>query len=147
MIHIDIDPSAISKNVQVDVPIVGDVKKVLTDLIAHVEPLRTDDWLQTIEQWKAEHPLRYQVGGDEIRAQQVIHTLGEITGGKAIVVTDVGQHQMWAAQFFNWMLPRTHITSGGLGTMGFSLPGGDGGRPSGGPTSRSSPSAATADSR
>jgi acetolactate synthase I/II/III large subunit len=122
VIHIDIDPSAISKNVQVDVPIVGDVKKVLTDLITHVEPLRTDDWLQTIEQWKAEHPLRYQVGGDEIRAQQVIHTLGEVTGGKAILVTDVGQHQMWAAQFFNWMLPRTHITSGGLGTMGFSLP-------------------------
>jgi acetolactate synthase I/II/III large subunit len=122
VIHIDIDPSAISKNVQVDVPIVGDVKKVLTELITHVEPLRTDDWLQTIEQWKAEHPLRYQVGGDEIRAQQVIHTLGEVTGGKAILVTDVGQHQMWAAQFFNWMLPRTHITSGGLGTMGFSLP-------------------------
>ena len=120
-IHIDIDPSAISKNVVVDVPIVGDVKKVLTKLNELVQPLPTEDWLRTIDQWKKEHPLRYRSGTD-IRAQQVIHKLGEITGGNAIVVTDVGQHQMWAAQFFNWIHPRSHITSGGLGTMGFSLP-------------------------
>ncbi len=120
-IHIDIDPSAISKNVQVDVPIVGDVKAVLTKLIEFVRPLETKDWLATIEQWKREHPLRYR-GGDAIRAQYVIQKLGEITGGNAIVVTDVGQHQMWTAQFFNWVHPRSHITSGGLGTMGFSLP-------------------------
>ena len=120
-IHIDIDPSAISKNVPVDVPIVGDVKAVLTKLIESVRPLDTKDWLATIEQWKKEHPLRYR-GGDAIRAQYVIQKLGEITGGNAIVVTDVGQHQMWTAQFFNWLHPRSHITSGGLGTMGFSLP-------------------------
>jgi acetolactate synthase-1/2/3 large subunit len=121
VIHVDIDPAAISKNVRVDVPIVGDVKRVLEEFIPHLKPLETEDWLRTIEQWKEEHPLRYQVG-EEIRAQQVIHTLGELTGGRAILVTDVGQHQMWAAQFFTWALPRTHITSGGLGTMGFSLP-------------------------
>jgi acetolactate synthase-1/2/3 large subunit len=120
-IHIDIDPSAISKNVQVDVPIVGDVKTVLNSLIDLVEPLETSDWLKTIQQWKKEHPLRYTTG-DAIRAQFVIQKLGEITGGDAIIVTDVGQHQMWTAQFFSWTHPRSHITSGGLGTMGFSLP-------------------------
>jgi acetolactate synthase-1/2/3 large subunit len=120
-IHIDIDPSAISKNVQVDVPIVGDVKTVLKSLIDLVDPLETSDWLKTIQQWKKEHPLRYATG-DAIRAQYVIQKLGELTGGDAIVVTDVGQHQMWTAQFFNWTHPRSHITSGGLGTMGFSLP-------------------------
>jgi acetolactate synthase-1/2/3 large subunit len=121
VIHIDIDPAAISKNVAVDVPIVGDVKRVLSKLIDHVKPLDTADWLATIEQWKSEHPLRYR-GGEQIRAQHVIHKLGELTAGHAIVVTDVGQHQMWAAQFFNFAHPRSHITSGGLGTMGFSLP-------------------------
>jgi len=120
-IHIDIDPSAISKNVKVDVPIVGDVKRVLTALMEHVQPLDTADWLATIDAWKDEHPLRYQ-NGDQIRAQYVIQKLGELTGGNALVVTDVGQHQMWTAQFFNWVHPRSHITSGGLGTMGFSLP-------------------------
>jgi acetolactate synthase-1/2/3 large subunit len=120
-IHIDIDPSAISKNVQVDVPIVGDVKRVLKKLIELVQPLDTKDWLQTIQQWKREHPLRYKLT-EAVRAQYVIQKLGEITKGNAIVATDVGQHQMWTAQFFNWMHPRTHITSGGLGTMGFALP-------------------------
>jgi acetolactate synthase I/II/III large subunit len=120
-IHIDIDPSAISKNVKVDVPIVGDVKRVLKQLNETVQRLDTKDWLATIQQWKREHPLRYR-SGDAIRAQYVIQKLGEITGGDAVVVTDVGQHQMWTAQFFKWIHPRTHITSGGLGTMGFSLP-------------------------
>ncbi len=121
IVHIDIDPSAISKNVAVDVPIVGDVKRVLPKLTALVKKLDTEDWLKTIEQWKAEHPLRYR-SGEKIKAQQVIQKLGEITKGNAVVVTDVGQHQMWTAQFFNFMHPRTHLTSGGLGTMGFSLP-------------------------
>ncbi len=120
-IHIDIDPTAIDKNVPVDVPIVGDVKNVLKQLIQFVKPLETEDWLKTIDQWKVEHPLRYK--HDELlRAQHVIHSLSEITKGDAIVVTDVGQQQMWTAQFFRWKHPRTHITSGGLGTMGFSLP-------------------------
>ncbi|MBI1805853.1 MAG: biosynthetic-type acetolactate synthase large subunit [Ignavibacteria bacterium] len=120
-IHIDIDPACISKNVVADAPIVGDVKNVLTKLMDLVHRVDTHDWLATIEQWKKEHPLRY-THGKEIRSQYVIHKLGEITKGNAILVTDVGQHQMWTAQFFNWIHPRSHITSGGLGTMGFSLP-------------------------
>jgi acetolactate synthase I/II/III large subunit len=121
VVHIDIDPAAISKNVLVDVPIVGDVKRVLTGLLPLVKQLDTTEWQLRIAGWKREHPLRYQ-SGPEIRAQQVFHCLGEVTGGEAIVVTDVGQHQMWAAQFFPCMEPRTFVTSGGLGTMGFSLP-------------------------
>jgi acetolactate synthase I/II/III large subunit len=121
IVHIDIDPSAISKNVAVDVPIVGDVKRVLTALLPLVKELDTTEWQLRIADWKREHPLRYQAG-PEIRAQQVMHVLGQVTGGEAIVVTDVGQHQMWAAQFFPAMRPRTFVTSGGLGTMGFSLP-------------------------
>jgi acetolactate synthase-1/2/3 large subunit len=120
-IHIDIDPSAISKNVPVDVPIVGDVKRVLKHLNELVKPLDTKEWLKTIDGWKAEHPLRYKHDGS-LRVQHVIHKLGEITDGDAIVVSDVGQSQMWTAQFFKWKHPRTQITSGGLGTMGFSLP-------------------------
>ncbi|MEK6756393.1 MAG: biosynthetic-type acetolactate synthase large subunit [Bacteroidota bacterium] len=120
-IHIDIDPAAISKNVMVDVPIVGDVKRVLKILLGDVHGLETADWLKTIDQWKKEHPLRYNQG-EAVRAQYVIQKLGEITRGDAIVVTDVGQHQMWTAQFYTWKHPRSHITSGGLGTMGFSLP-------------------------
>ncbi len=120
-IHIDIDPAAICKNVQVDVPIVGDAKRVLSRLLNYVGPLDTQEWLSTIENWKKEHPLRYKMG-ESIPAQYVIQKLGEITQGRAIVVADVGQHQMWCAQFFNFVLPRTLITSGGLGTMGFSLP-------------------------
>ena len=120
-IHIDIDPSAISKNVPVDVPIVGDIKHVLRHLLQYVKPLDTLDWIKTIDQWKLEHPLRYR-HDDKLRAQHVIHKLGEMTKGDAIVVTDVGQQQMWTAQFFKWKHPRTQITSGGLGTMGFSLP-------------------------
>ena len=121
IVHIDIDPAAISKNVPVDVPIVGDVKHVLTDLIPLVKRLDTTEWQLKIAGWRREHPLRYE-SGSEIRAQQVFHCLGEITKGEAILVTDVGQHQMWAAQFFPCVEPRTFVTSGGLGTMGFSLP-------------------------
>jgi acetolactate synthase-1/2/3 large subunit len=120
-IHIDIDPAAISKNIVVDVPIVGDVKPILEKLLTHVRALDTADWLERIEEWKLQHPLRY-AKGEKISAQYVIQKIGEITGGDAILVTDVGQHQMWAAQFFNFSKPRTHITSGGLGTMGYSLP-------------------------
>jgi acetolactate synthase-1/2/3 large subunit len=120
-IHIDIDPSNISKNVKVDVPIVGDVKKVLQQLLPLVRALETKDWIQMIKNWKEEHPLRYR-NGKFIRMQHVIRRLSEITQGNAVLVSDVGQHQMWMAQFFNYIHPRTHLTSGGLGTMGFSLP-------------------------
>lgn len=120
-IHIDIDPSNISKNVKVDVPIVGDVKKVLQQLLPLVHPVDTKDWMQMIKNWKEEHPLRFKKG-KYIRMQHVIQTISDITQGNAIMVSDVGQHQMWMAQFYKYMHPRTHITSGGLGTMGFCLP-------------------------
>lgn len=120
-IHIDIDPASISKNVKVDVPIVGDVKDALKKLIPLVKTLNTEEWLQKIKKWKIEHPIKYQQS-KEIKVQYVIEKLRELTGGNAILVTDVGQFQMWTAQFFKFLYPRTHITSGGLGTMGFSLP-------------------------
>jgi acetolactate synthase-1/2/3 large subunit len=120
-IHIDIDPSNISKNVKVDVPIVGDVKKILQQLLPSVTALDTKDWVQTIKNWKEEHPLRYRKG-KYIRMQHVIQEISEQTKGKAVMVSDVGQHQMWMAQFYQYVYPRTHLTSGGLGTMGFSLP-------------------------
>jgi len=120
-IHIDIDPTNISKNVKVDVPIVGDVKKVLNQLLPMVMEVDTKDWIQTIKTWKEEHPLRFR-NGRHVRMQYVIQKLSEMTHGKAIMVSDVGQHQMWMAQFFRYVYPRTHLTSGGLGTMGFSLP-------------------------
>lgn len=120
-IHIDVDPSNISKNVKVDVPIVGDVKRVLQQLLPQVTALDTKDWIQTIRNWKEEHPLRYK-NGKYIRMQHVIQTISDATQGNAVMVSDVGQHQMWMAQFFRYVHPRTHLTSGGLGTMGFSLP-------------------------
>lgn len=120
-IHIDVDPSNISKNVKVDVPIVGDVKRVLQQLLPEVTALDTKDWIQTIKNWKEEHPLRYQ-NGKHIRMQHVIRALSDATQGNAVMVSDVGQHQMWMAQFYKYTRPRTHLTSGGLGTMGFSLP-------------------------
>ena len=120
-IHIDVDPSNISKNVKVDVPIVGDVKKVLQQLLPLVSALDTKDWVQTIKTWKEEHPLRYK-NGKYIRMQYVIQRISELTKGNAVMISDVGQHQMWMAQFFKYIHPRTHLTSGGLGTMGFSFP-------------------------
>ena len=120
-IHIDIDPSAIAKNVKVDVPIVGDVRHVLERLIPLVQPLDTKEWLEEIKGWADEHPLRYE-NGDQIRAQYVIEKIYELTKGEAVVVSDVGQNQMWTAQYFKFKNPRSSITSGGLGTMGFSFP-------------------------
>lgn len=120
-IHIDIDPAAISKNVKVDVPIVGDVRHVLERLTPLVNPLDTKEWLDQIDEWKAEHPLRYE-DGENIRAQFIIEKIYELTQGNAVVTTDVGQNQMWAAQFYRYKNPRSSITSGGLGTMGFSFP-------------------------
>ncbi|MCL5267890.1 MAG: biosynthetic-type acetolactate synthase large subunit [Bacteroidetes bacterium] len=120
-VHIDIDPSQISKNVKVDVPIVGDVRHVLERLTPLVHSLETTDWLEQIDRWKNEHPLRYE-SGPEIRAQYIIEKIYELTDGEAVVTADVGQNQMWAAQFYKFKNPRSFLTSGGLGTMGFSFP-------------------------
>ena len=142
-IHIDIDPSSLNKNVRVDLPIVGDVKQVLQQLIPLVERADTEEWLQQIEDWKRDHPLTYAntIGLHEeglegvdretvekdtdqfpLCAQYAIERIGQLTKGEAYVVTDVGQHQMWAAQWYGFSNPRSMITSGGLGTMGFGLP-------------------------
>ena len=123
IIHIDIDPSSISKNVKVHVPIVGDAKEVLQELIGEIKkPPETEAWLATIREWKEKYPLRYKDEGEIIKPQYVIQKIDEITKGEAIICTEVGQNQMWTAQYFNFTKPRTLVTSGGLGTMGFGFP-------------------------
>ena len=129
IIHIDIDPSSISKRVKVDVPIVGNVGEVLDDLIkqleasqAKVDPEALKTWWAQIEQWRGRDCLAYDRSSAIIKPQFVIQKLYEITKGEAYVTSDVGQHQMWAAQFYKFDQPRHWINSGGLGTMGFGLP-------------------------
>jgi acetolactate synthase-1/2/3 large subunit len=127
-IHIDVDPAEISKNVPAHIPIVGDARRILAKLLAEYRALeadtsRLDEWWQQIEAWRAEFPLRYDDSADnEIKPQYLIQALHEATAGDAIIVSDVGQHQMWAAQYYGFNKPRRWINSGGLGTMGFGLP-------------------------
>lgn len=122
-IHVDIDPTCIDKNVIVDLPIVGDVKHVMAELAAEInEPPDTTEWWEQINNWREECPLEYETDDGQLRTQFVLEKLSEKTKGEAIVVTDVGQHQMWTAQFYKFVHPRSNITSGGLGTMGFSIP-------------------------
>jgi len=120
-IHIDVDPSSINKTVLVDYPIVGDVKQVLRELITLVGPIETTEWLKTIQDMRAKYPLVYREKR-KLLPQYVIQQISEATQGNAVVATGVGQHQMWAAQFYQFNHPRSLITSGGLGTMGFGLP-------------------------
>ncbi len=125
IIHIDIDPSSIGKNVAVDVPLVGEVKSVLQDLIQALKGKKTADisaWWSQINEWRSIDSLAYQTKEGVIKPQTVIETLYEVTKGEAIVTSDVGQHQMWAAQYYHFNEPRRWINSGGLGTMGFGLP-------------------------
>jgi acetolactate synthase-1/2/3 large subunit len=127
-IHIDVDPAEISKNIPAHIPIVGDAKNVLTKLITEYRALaadssRLEEWWQRIESWRERYPLRYADSeGSEIKPQYMIEALYQATGGDAIVTSDVGQHQMWTAQYFHFDRPRRWINSGGLGTMGFGLP-------------------------
>jgi acetolactate synthase-1/2/3 large subunit len=128
-IHIDIDPSSIGKNVQVDVPIVGDVKHCVRRLLDELQGLKKNwqeehrPWLAQIEEWKTKFPLQYTQEPDgELMPQFVCEQIYEVTRGEAIITTEVGQHQMWAAQFYHFMRPHRWITSGGLGTMGFGFP-------------------------
>lgn len=130
IIHVDVDPATISKNVRADVPIVGPVKQVLEDMVAMVEESaeRPDEkalarWWQEIQGWREYHGLRYETNGDgPMKPQQVVEALYRATKGDAYVTSDVGQHQMFAAQFYKFDKPRRWINSGGLGTMGFGLP-------------------------
>ncbi len=122
-IHVDIDPTCIDKNVIVDLPIVGDVKHVLAELAAEMnEPLPISEWWDQINSWREECPLHYEKDDGKLRSEFIIQKISEKTKGEAIVVTDVGQHQMWTAQYYKFNNPRSHLTSGGLGTMGFGLP-------------------------
>jgi acetolactate synthase I/II/III large subunit len=127
-IHIDVDPAEISKNVPAHIPIVGDAKQVLAKLVREYRALQPDgarleEWWQRIRGWQEKHPLRYDDTTDsEIRPQRMVEAIYEATGGDAIVTSDVGQHQMWTAQYFHFNRPRRWINSGGLGTMGFGLP-------------------------
>src|SRR3984885_13018055 len=123
-IHIDIDPAEISKNVPAHIPIVGDAKNILPRLTAEYRALDTDgsrfeEWWSRIDAWRERHPLRYDDSADaEIKPQFMVQAMYEATGGEAIVTSDVGQHQMWAAQYYHFPQPRRWINSGGLGTMG-----------------------------
>jgi acetolactate synthase-1/2/3 large subunit len=131
IIHIDVDPTSIKKNVRVDLPIVGDVKEVLARMLSVLAEQRDKlqefkvniaPWLQEIAEWKAKHPMGFEPSATVIKPQLVIQKLRELSDPDAIIATDVGQHQMWTAQFFKFTQPRTLLSSGGLGTMGYGLP-------------------------
>ncbi|MDD4910574.1 MAG: biosynthetic-type acetolactate synthase large subunit [Candidatus Omnitrophica bacterium] len=122
IIHIDIDPASISKNVNVDIPIVGDAKTILAGLLPLIKKAPdTAAWLKQVEKWRKDLPLKYGSSG-KIKPQYVIEQIYEATRGEAIITTEVGQNQMWAAQWYKYEKPRTFISSGGLGTMGFGFP-------------------------
>ena len=126
VIHVDIDPASISKLVNADYPIVGDVKGVVAEMIElakeQVDPQRYAPWLETVEHFDKLHPLRYIEDSERIKPQWVIERVGELLGDDANISTDVGQHQMWTAQFYPFTRPRQWVSSGGLGTMGFGFP-------------------------
>ena len=123
IIHVDIDPAEIGKNKLIDVPIVGDLKHVLNEMNHELTPQTHESWLERIREWREEYPIRVRPHeGNSLLPQKVIQEIDNIVKGNAIVVTDVGQHQMWASQFITFSKPNTIITSGGAGTMGFGLP-------------------------
>jgi len=122
IVHIDIDPAEIGKNVRVDVPIVGDVKVVLKELNKLIHPVEHVNWIEQLDDWRKQHPLTILRDSESILPQFVVRKIYEVTKGEATIVTGVGQNQMWAAQHYWYDVPNTFISSGGLGTMGFGLP-------------------------
>ena len=121
VIHIDIDPTSISKNILVDVPVVGDARNILKSLLDLVEPADHKEWIEKIEAWKKDNPLAYSNDGG-LKPQYIVEQIHDATNGEAIIATEVGQNQMWAAQWFTYSKPRRFISSGGLGTMGYGFP-------------------------
>ena len=122
IIHIDIDPTSISKNIKVHIPVVGDAKNILTELIKHVSHVERQEWFEKIADWKKKYPSLYDNTSDVVKPQYVVEQICEATKGEAIVTTEVGQNQMWAAQYYTYINPRSFLSSGGLGTMGFGFP-------------------------
>lgn len=122
IIHIDVDPASISKNVHVDIPVVGDAKMILMDMFEEIKFKPRTEWFKKIADWKEKYPMRFDTASPNIKPQYVISEISRQTKGKAIIVTGVGQHQMWTAQFYQFTRPRQFISSGGLGTMGFGVP-------------------------
>jgi acetolactate synthase-1/2/3 large subunit len=122
IIHIDIDPTSISKNIQVDIPVVGDARSILQELIPQVHYVERKEWFEKILAWKRKYPLSYDNSGEAPKPQYIVEQICEATRGEAIITTEVGQNQMWAAQFYTYTKPRTFISSGGLGTMGYGFP-------------------------
>jgi len=126
IIHVDIDPTSISKNINVDVPVVGDAKNIVGQLIEEIDESKLSDlesWHKKIKEWKRKHPLKYKKDkSGKIKPQHVIEEIYEQTKGKAVIVTEVGQNQMWASQFYKYDYPRHFLSSGGLGTMGYGFP-------------------------
>jgi acetolactate synthase-1/2/3 large subunit len=122
IIHVDIDPASISKNVKVDVPVVGDARLCLQDIIASVQHVERKEWFDQIAAWKKQFPFSYRDDSKLSKPQAIIEAINNATQGKALFATGVGQHQMWAAQFIRWSNPRSMISSGGLGTMGYGVP-------------------------
>jgi acetolactate synthase-1/2/3 large subunit len=122
IIHVDIDPAEIGKVVAPTVAVTGDAAQVLDLLVPLVNPRERTAWEEQLEEWRREHPLRYSDTGDYVAPQRVIEEVHRLTGGQAIVTTEVGQNQMWAAQYYRCDRPRQFLTSGGLGTMGYGFP-------------------------
>ena len=121
IVHLDVDPTAISKNIKVDIPVVGDAKHILKALLNKAKEAKHPEWLAQVDKWRNDHPLSYSADGS-LKPQMVVEKIYEVTGGDAIICTEVGQNQMWAAQFYKYTAPRTFISSGGLGTMGYGFP-------------------------
>ncbi|WP_313559338.1 thiamine pyrophosphate-dependent enzyme, partial [Ruminiclostridium cellobioparum] len=121
VMHIDVDSAEVGKNISVDYPLVGNIKRILQTLIKGVEPKKDTEWVSKVNAWKEKYPLKYNKSSEVLRPQYIVERLHELTHGDAVITTEVGQHQMWAAQYYKYTRFRQFVSSGGLGTMGYGL--------------------------